>query len=149
MAIIRARLVKVHVIHLVVQVLIWWHSKILLLHRSLHHLLLHGRRRLNSHLLGWSLHGISTWVESRLPQSFYLHFKLLSTIKVLIGDSLSFLVLQLSELLPNRVQAINCIFDLLCEIKFFISHSNIFLLLQLFDLEGCLRVQASLTCAVR
>jgi hypothetical protein len=141
------RLVEIHVVHLVIQSLIWSHSKVLSRLRSLHHLRLD--RRWKHHLLWRRLLSHGSWMESRLPQTFYLHFELLCKIKIFIDDSLLFLLFKICELLSYRVQSINCVLDLLGKVEIFISDSNILFLLELLNLKCSLRIKTPLIQIVR
>ena len=53
-------------------------------------------------------------MEGRLPQGFDLHLEVLGRIKVLVADRETFLLFQRCQLLSNRIQTVNGIFDLLC-----------------------------------
>ena len=143
-------LVEVHVVHLIDELVSCrWHThasgatKVWLWHHTWW-LLESLRRGWHSHLRrthGWTLRARA---HRRASQLLDLSFELFRRVKILIIDCDPLLVLKAVKFLPNRLEALDAIFQRFGKIEVFISYGHILFLLQLFDLERGLWVEPAL-----
>ena len=80
-------------------------------------------------------------VKGRSLELLNLHLKLLGSVKVLVVDGLTLLLLQLGKLVADCLQSVDGVLDILGQVEVFITDSLVLLLLQLLDLDGGLWVE--------